>query len=94
MRLGRYLWVLPASVIGLMLASLALPGGRIGVIDGVIEAHGPLLRWALTRLIPLPGGASAITLGHVVLARDAFAIRARVLCGKPRGHHLRPSLLH
>ena len=74
MRLGRYLWVLPASVIGLMLASLALPGGRIGVIDGVIEAHGPLLRWALTRFIPLPGGASAITLGHVVLARDAFAL--------------------
>lgn len=25
----------------------------------------------LTYLVPLPGGASALTLGHVVLARDA-----------------------
>ncbi len=36
--------------------------------------HGPLLGWALTRLVPIPGGAAAMTLGHVVLGRDATCL--------------------
>lgn len=68
----RYIWAMPATVIGLVFASLAVIRGRIAVVDGVIEAQGPLLRWAFTRLLPGRGGASAITLGHVVLARDAM----------------------
>src|SRR5687768_1013624 len=63
---------MPATVIGLVLASLAMIRGRIAVVDGVIEAQGPLLRWGLACLLPGRGGASAITLGHVVLARDAM----------------------
>ena len=68
----RYIWAMPATVIGLVFASLAVIRGRIAVVDGVIEAQGPLLRWALAYLLPGRGGASAITLGHVVLARDAM----------------------
>jgi hypothetical protein len=40
----------------------------------VIEAHGPLLAWGLRRMVPLPGGAAAITFGHVVLATSAEAL--------------------
>ncbi len=40
-------------------------------VDGVIEASGPAIAWGLRHLTLLKGGASALTLGHVVLARDA-----------------------
>ena len=70
----HYLWAGPSTILGLALALTALRRGRIFVVDGVVEAHSPFLRWALTRLIPLPGGASAITFGHVVLARDELAL--------------------
>ena len=53
---------------------LALRSGRVAIVEGVVEAHGPLLSWALSRLIPLSGGAAAITLGHVVLGRDAESL--------------------
>ena len=43
-------------------------------MDGVIEVHGPWLRWALRHLVPLRGGAAAITFGHVVLARDQASL--------------------
>jgi hypothetical protein len=43
----------------------------VGLRDGVIEAHGGLLSFVLRRVVPLRGGASAMTLGHVVLGRDA-----------------------
>jgi hypothetical protein len=66
----RYLWAGPATVFGLALAAFALRRGGVRVIDGTIEAHGPALRWALSRLVPIPGGAAALTLGHVILARD------------------------
>jgi hypothetical protein len=67
----RYLWAGPATLVGLVLAFALLRRGRATLIDGVIEAHSPLLAWALTRLIPLAGGAAAITLGHVVIGRSA-----------------------
>jgi hypothetical protein len=41
------------------------------VVDGVIELHGGLARWLLRHCTLLKGGASALTLGHVVLATDA-----------------------
>jgi hypothetical protein len=37
----------------------------------VIEAHGGVMAFVLRRMVPLRGGASAMTLGHVVLGRDA-----------------------
>lgn len=70
----RYLWATPATVIGLLLACFALWRGRVCVVDGAIEAHGPLLRWGLRHLVPMAGGAAAITFGHVVLAATAEAL--------------------
>jgi hypothetical protein len=71
----RYVWAAPSTAIGLALSVLALRKERVAVFDGVIEAHGPLLRWVLTRLGPLPGGIAAITLGHVVVGRDLRALQ-------------------
>jgi len=73
-RVLRYLWASPPTLVGLTLAALAGRGGSIGLVDGVVEAHGPRLRWALAHLPPLTGGAVAVTLGHVVLGRDARAL--------------------
>jgi len=70
----RYVWAAPATVLGLLFALLALRGGRIALVDGVVEAHGPLLRWALTRLTVVSGGVAAITFGHVVLGHDDDAL--------------------
>ena len=73
-RVVVYLWAGVNTAIGALLALPALYRGRITIVDGVVEAHGPLLRAALRRLIPLPGGAAAITFGHVVLGVDATAL--------------------
>ena len=73
-RIARYVWVGPTTIVGLPLAALAIRGGRMAIVDGVLEAHGPWLDWALSRLIPLSGSAAAITLGHVVLGRDAGSL--------------------
>ena len=73
-RLLRYLWAGPTTLIGLLIALALRRRGRLVVVDGVIEAHSPLIRLALASLTPLAGGASAMTLGHVVIARDAHAL--------------------
>ena len=72
--LVRYLWASPNTLLGLGFAALAVAGGELRVVGGVLEAHGPLLRWILTHLVPLRGGALAVTLGHVVVACDARAL--------------------
>ena len=44
------------------------------MVDGVLEVHSPLIAAVLRRCIPLAGGASAITFGHVVLGRDSDSL--------------------
>lgn len=73
-RLLAYLWASPASTVGLLLALMACVRGRIQVHTGVVEAEGPLLSWCLRSLVPMHGGVAAMTVGHVVLARDAHAL--------------------
>jgi hypothetical protein len=73
-RVFRYLWAGPTTVVGLVVAVALLRRGRAAVVDGVIEAHSPLLGRALASFTPLAGGAAAITLGHVVIGRDAHAL--------------------
>jgi hypothetical protein len=69
--LVRYVWASPNTLIGLLLVpSVMLTRGRVQVIDGVLEAHGPLISAILRHCVPIPDGASAITFGHVVLARQ------------------------
>jgi hypothetical protein len=74
LRLLRYGWGLPMTLLGVPLALLGLIGGQVRVVEGVLEAHSPALRWLLQHLVPLRGGALAITLGHIVLGRDAAAL--------------------
>src|SRR5687768_9535703 len=68
----RYLWAFPTTAVGLpfVVAGL-LTGGRAQVVRGVLEVHGGVVAVFLRRLTPLKGGASAMTLGHVVLGRSA-----------------------
>ena len=80
-QIAVYLWVSPASVLGVLLGAIGMiRGGRVSVHSGVLEIEGPLLRWGLRRLTLLGGGADAITFGHVVLGCDAATLRAT------RGH--------
>jgi hypothetical protein len=70
----RYAWAAPATIIGLLLALPALWHGRLTFRQGVLEIHGPILRWLLTHLTIVRGGVAAITFGHVVLGCDAEAL--------------------
>jgi len=66
----RYLWTSPNTLLGLAFALAALArGGRARVFRGVVEVHGPGIRWLLDRVAP-GRSIQALTLGHVVLGRD------------------------
>jgi hypothetical protein len=68
-----YLWTLPTTAVGLLMLTLgAIAGGKMRhrVVGGVLEIHGGSVTWFLTHCTLLRGGASAMTLGHVVLGRD------------------------
>ena len=69
LRFSRYVWAAPTSALGLLALPFALAGGRVRLIDGVLELSGPVVGFLL-RLAPIRGGAAAMTLGHVVLGRD------------------------
>ncbi len=71
MRWLVYLWAFPTTSLGLLVAVFSLlSGGKFRRVEGVLEVHGGFAAFLLRRLVPLPGGASAMTLGHVVIARD------------------------
>ena len=69
-----YLWTLPTTAVGLLVTiPTLLTGGHARWHTGVLEVHGGFAAFLLRKLVPLPGGASAMTLGHVVIARDPAA---------------------
>jgi hypothetical protein len=77
MRLILYIWVLPTSLLGLILVAPALfGGGGVQWVDGVLEVHGGVVAFFLRRVVGLVlrGGASAMTLGHVVIGVDKTAL--------------------
>jgi len=80
-RLLIYLWTLPTTCVGLPPLLLALltrrppDGAPVRRVEGVLEVHSPAVAWLLEHLVPLPGGASAMTLGHIVIARDAATLQ-------------------
>ncbi|MFN0051927.1 MAG: hypothetical protein ACKV0T_07030 [Planctomycetales bacterium] len=77
-----YLWVLPVTAAGIILALLAgMSGGSMRLRAGIVEAHGGCLRWLL-RGGRLRGGGAAMTLGHAILARDATCL------ARSRSHEL------
>ena len=79
--LGHYLWASPNTALGLLFAPTAcFTAGGIRVVDGVVELHSPVIAWVLRHCVLLPGGAAAMTLGHVVIGRNARMLAAT------RGH--------
>jgi hypothetical protein len=75
MSLSRYIWASPNSLIGLLFVPTVLVArGGIQIVDGVLELHGSFISWILRHCVPLPGGAWAITFGHVVLGRNQEAL--------------------
>lgn len=67
-----YLWALPNTLLG---ACFVLPslvsGGRVRFERGAMEVHGGFTRWFLARVAR---GASAMTLGHVILGQDRWSL--------------------
>ena len=77
MRLWRYLWALPVSALGGLLALLArVSGGRLQYVEGVLEAAGGWPAAWLRHGFPYCGPVAAITLGHVVLGISPEALCA------------------
>lgn len=73
-RLLRYLWAAPYTLVGLVLGALAvLFGAGMRQHYGVIEVFGGRLGAMLSHL-PEPLRFSAMTLGHVILAVDRSAL--------------------
>lgn len=69
-----YLWVLPNSVVGLLaLMVCRLGGAEARVHSGVLEVCGPGIE-RLLGVMPVRFKIAAITLGHVVLGRDAVCL--------------------
>lgn len=68
MKIIRYIWAMPNTLLGLIFVPLALfTKGRMEIVDGVLEIHGGIVSWILNRCIPSRGYVGALTLGHVVL---------------------------
>lgn len=75
LRILATIWALPTTLVGLLLLGLAVvTGGRASLVDGVLEAHGGWVRWALARMPVGRGGGATMTLGHVVLGTSQAAL--------------------
>lgn len=63
------IWALPWTLLGLLLGVVGLvSGGGYQRVGRVLEFHGGALPWLLN-IVPISGGAAAMTLGHVVIAQ-------------------------
>ena len=84
MKLLRYIWASPNTLLGLLFVPLAFfTKGGMRVVDGVLELHSKPIVFFLRHCLPMPGGVSALTLGHVVLGRSqellsAYRVHERV----------------
>jgi hypothetical protein len=68
------LWASPWTLFGLLIGLLTLiRGGHVQRTGRVLEFWGPGPAWFL-RTFPLVHGASAVTFGHTVLARDSACL--------------------
>jgi hypothetical protein len=66
-----FAWASPWTLVGLVAGLLAmLTGGSAQRVGRVLEFHGGIIS-RLLAWVPIAGGAAAMTLGHVVIARTA-----------------------
>jgi hypothetical protein len=71
-----YLWAMPATLPGLLVAIIARgSGGTLQQVDGVLESAGGWPARLLRRGFPFSGAVAAITLGHVVVGVSADALK-------------------
>ena len=77
LRLLLYLWALPVTLLGMVVALVARSsGGALQKVDGVLEAAGGWPARVLRRGFPFSGAVAAITLGHVVVGVSRAALAA------------------
>jgi len=59
MKLLKYIWAFPNTVLGLFFIPLAIAtGGRVQIIDGVLEVHGRLISGFLPTACPAGDGSA------------------------------------
>jgi len=76
MRILSYLWALPATSLGLFVGLGGLvTGSKFQVRKGVLEICGGFADTVLDMGIPGIGEMPAMTLGHVIIARDKRLLR-------------------
>jgi hypothetical protein len=72
-----YLWALPVTLLGVLVALIARSsGGTLQRVGGVLEATGGWPARVLRRGFPFSGAVAAITLGHVVVSVSLGALVA------------------
>lgn len=65
-----YLWVAPWTCVGLLIGVIGWrKGATFATRRGILGIYGPGVA-SFLRLVPIAGGARAMTLGHCVLASD------------------------
>ena len=73
----RYLWVLPVTLLGMLIALVSRgSGGTLQRVEGVLEVAGGWPAWVLRRGFPFSGSVAALTLGHVVVGVSLHALAA------------------
>ena len=72
-RVIGYVWAAPTSALGVLALLLAATRERVQtrIVQGVLEIHGGWITPFLRHGTLLAGGASAMTLGHVVLGQSS-----------------------
>jgi hypothetical protein len=68
-----YAWASPTTCLALPYLIAALMGGRIAVVDGVLECSGPAVAAILRRIAPRQD-IDAMALGHVVAGRTPLVL--------------------
>lgn len=77
LRILLYLWALPVTLLGMLVALIARSsGGVLHRVDGVVEAAGGWPARVLQRGFPFSGSVAAMTLGHVVVGVSLAALTA------------------
>jgi hypothetical protein len=77
LRVAMYLWVMPVTLIGLLIVLIARSSGGVQQrVDGVLEAAGGWPARVLRHGFPFSGSVAAITLGHVVVGVSLAALDA------------------